>query len=67
MKKYLVIYAKTKTEYSAYPPNLQGVVATCPTKTIVEKNLYEAIRPLEITSQKPPPVSQNTFQSQNTL
>lgn len=44
MKKYLVIYEKTKTGYSAYPPDLPGVAATGKTKPIVEKNIYEAIQ-----------------------
>jgi predicted RNase H-like HicB family nuclease len=44
MKKYLVIYEKTKTGYSAYAPDLPGVIATGKTKTIVEKNIFEAIQ-----------------------
>jgi predicted RNase H-like HicB family nuclease len=28
MRKYLVVYEKTKTGYSAYVPDLPGVVAT---------------------------------------
>lgn len=44
MKKYIVIYEKTKTGYSFYPPDLPGVAATGPTKSIIEKNIYEAIQ-----------------------
>ena len=44
MKKYLVIYEKTKTGYSAYVPDLPGVIATGKTKRIVEKNIFEAVQ-----------------------
>ena len=44
MIKYLVIYEKTKTGYSAYAPDLPGVIATGKTKVIVEQNIYEAIK-----------------------
>jgi len=44
MIKYLVIYEKTKKGYSAYAPDLPGVIATGKTKAIVEKNIYEAIQ-----------------------
>lgn len=44
MKKYLVVYEKTKTGYSAYVPDLAGVIATGKTKHVVEKNIFEAIQ-----------------------
>jgi len=44
MRKYLVVYEKTKTGYSAYVPDLPGVIATGKTKTIVEKNIFGAIQ-----------------------
>lgn len=44
MKKYLIIIEKTETGYSAYVPDLQGCIATGRTKSIVEKNIYDAIR-----------------------
>ncbi len=44
MRKYLVVYEKTKTGYSAYAPDLPGVIATGKTKQIVEKNIFAAIR-----------------------
>jgi predicted RNase H-like HicB family nuclease len=44
MFKYLVIYEKTGTGYSAYIPDLPGCVATGKTKKQVEKNIYEAIK-----------------------
>ena len=44
MRKYLVIYEKTKTGYSAYAPDLPGVIATGKTKIIVEKNIFDAIK-----------------------
>jgi predicted RNase H-like HicB family nuclease len=44
MRKYLVVYEKTKTGYSAYVPDLPGVIATGKTKIIVEKNIFGAIQ-----------------------
>jgi len=44
MRKYLVVYEKTKTGYSAYVPDLPGVIATGKTKVIVEKNIFGAIQ-----------------------
>lgn len=44
MRKYLVVYEKTKTGYSAYVPDLAGVVATGKTRTIIEKNIFDAIQ-----------------------
>ncbi len=44
MRKYLVIYEKTRTGYSAYVPDLPGVIATGPNKSIVEKNIFDAIQ-----------------------
>jgi predicted RNase H-like HicB family nuclease len=44
MRRYLVIYEKTSTGYSAYVPDLPGVIATGKTKLIVEKQIYEAIQ-----------------------
>ncbi len=44
MRKYLVVYEKTKTGYSAYAPDLPGVIATGKTKSIVEKNIFDALQ-----------------------
>ncbi|MBK9982681.1 MAG: type II toxin-antitoxin system HicB family antitoxin [Saprospiraceae bacterium] len=44
MRKYLVIYEKTKTGFSAYAPDLPGVIATGKTRATVEKNIFEAIQ-----------------------
>ena len=44
MIKYLVVYEKTKTGYSAYVPDIPGVIATGKTKAIVEKNNFGAIQ-----------------------
>ncbi len=44
MRKYLVVYEKTKTGYSAFVPDLPGVIATGKTKEIVEKNIFSAIQ-----------------------
>ncbi len=41
--RYVAIYEKTATGYSAYLPDLPGCVATGSTKEEVEHNLREAI------------------------
>jgi predicted RNase H-like HicB family nuclease len=43
MRKYLVVHEKTKTGYSAYVPDLPGEIATGKTKSIIEKNIFDAI------------------------
>jgi len=40
---YAVIYEKSGTGYAAYVPDLQGCVATGPTRAVVEKRIREAI------------------------
>jgi predicted RNase H-like HicB family nuclease len=44
MLKYLIIFEKTETGYSAYVPDLPGCIATAKTKAAVEKSIMEAIR-----------------------
>ncbi len=44
MLKYLIIFEKTETGFSAYVPDLRGCIATGRTKAIVEKNILDAIR-----------------------
>ena len=44
MRKYLVVYEKTKNGYSAYVPDLPGVIATGKTRTFIEKNIFTAIQ-----------------------
>jgi predicted RNase H-like HicB family nuclease len=44
MLKYLVIYERTETGYSAYVPDLPGCIATGKTRRQVEKNIYEAMK-----------------------
>jgi predicted RNase H-like HicB family nuclease len=44
MLKYLIIFEKTETGFSAYVPDLPGCIATGRTKVIVEKNILDAIR-----------------------
>jgi predicted RNase H-like HicB family nuclease len=41
--KYLIVYEKTKSGYSAYSPDLEGCVATGTTKKQTEKNMYKAV------------------------
>ncbi len=44
MKKYLVVFEKTKTGFSAYSPDMPGCIATGRTKSEVEKSMYDAIQ-----------------------
>ena len=44
MRRLLVVNEKTKTGYSAYVPDLPRVIATGKMKSIVEKNIFEAIQ-----------------------
>jgi predicted RNase H-like HicB family nuclease len=44
MTKYLVVFEKTKTGFSAYVPDLPGCIATGGTKHVAEKNIFEAIQ-----------------------
>jgi predicted RNase H-like HicB family nuclease len=44
LKKYLVIFEKTRSGYSCYVPDLPGCVATGKTKENAEKNIAEAIQ-----------------------
>ncbi len=43
MQKYLVIFEKAKSNYSAYSPDLPGCIATGKTRKEAEKNIKEAI------------------------
>ncbi|OFX43663.1 MAG: hypothetical protein A2046_16000 [Bacteroidetes bacterium GWA2_30_7] len=42
--KYVIIYEKTETGFSAYVPDLPGCIATGTTKSMVQKNIFEAIQ-----------------------
>lgn len=43
MRKYLVVFEKTKTGYSAFVPDLPGCIATGKNRLDVEKRIYDAI------------------------
>jgi predicted RNase H-like HicB family nuclease len=43
MHKYLVVYEKAKSNYSAYSPDIPGCVATGKTRKETEQNIKEAI------------------------
>jgi predicted RNase H-like HicB family nuclease len=43
MHKYLIVFEKTNSNYSAYSPDLPGCIATGKTRNEVEKNIKEAI------------------------
>ena len=44
MYRYLVVFEKTRSGYSAYVPDLPGCVATGPDKAATEVSIYEAIK-----------------------
>lgn len=44
MYRFLVVIEKTKSNYSAYSPDLPGCVATGKSREDAETNMYEAIR-----------------------
>lgn len=44
MRKYLVIYEKSKNGYSAYVPELQGCTSAGATRQEIEVNIIEAIK-----------------------
>ena len=44
LRKFLVVYEKTKIGYSAYVPDLPGVIATGKARAKVEKNIFSAIQ-----------------------
>lgn len=44
MNKYLVIFEKANSNYSAYSPDLPGCIATGGTREETEKNIREAIK-----------------------
>jgi predicted RNase H-like HicB family nuclease len=43
MSRYLIVIEKTKSNYSAYSPDLPGCVATGKTRTDTLQNMREAI------------------------
>ncbi len=43
MHKYLVIFEKANSNYSAYSPDIPGCIATGTTRDEVEKNIRQAI------------------------
>jgi len=43
MQKYLVVFEKANSNYSAYSPDLPGCIATGSTRKEAEENIREAI------------------------
>ena len=43
MYKYLVVFEKANSNYSAYSPDIPGCIATGKTRNEAEKNIKEAI------------------------
>lgn len=44
MRKYLVVYEKSKQGYSAYVPDLQGCTSAGKNREEIEVNIVEAIK-----------------------
>lgn len=44
MVKYLVVFEKTSSGFSAYVPDLPGLAASGDTKAVAEQNIFEAIQ-----------------------
>jgi predicted RNase H-like HicB family nuclease len=42
-RRYLIVVERTRTGYSAYSPDLPGVITTGGTRDAVEENMREAI------------------------
>jgi predicted RNase H-like HicB family nuclease len=66
MRKYLVVFEKTKSGYSAYVPDLPGCVATGKNRNDVEKRIYDAITfhlegLKELNHKIPRPRAESTF------
>ena len=43
MNRYLIVIEETATGFSAYCPDLEGCVATAPTRSEIEREMGEAI------------------------
>jgi predicted RNase H-like HicB family nuclease len=44
MHRFLVVFEKTATGYSAYSPDLPGCIATGDSREETERNMHEAIQ-----------------------
>ena len=44
MQKFLIIFEKTETGFSAYAPDLPGCIATAKSRKLVEKQMFDAIQ-----------------------
>jgi predicted RNase H-like HicB family nuclease len=44
MKRFLIIFEKTDSGFSAYAPDLPGCIATGKSRNYVEKQMFEAIQ-----------------------
>lgn len=43
MYRFLIVIEKTKSNYSAYSPDLPGCVATGKTREAAERNMHQAV------------------------
>lgn len=65
MRKYLVIYEKTKDGYSAYVPDLPGCTSAGGDRAEIENNIVEAIRlHLEVMEDEGLPIPEPLSDSQ---
>lgn len=65
MRKYLVIYEKSKDGYSAYVPDLPGCTTAGDSKKEVEENIIEAIKlHLEVMREEGLEIPESTSESE---
>ncbi len=63
--KYLVIYEKSDTGYSAYVPDLPGCISTGETKGETKRNIQEAIElHLDVMKEDGLPIPENTSEAE---
>ena len=65
MRKYLIVYEKSKDGYSAYVPDLPGCTSAGENREEIEKNIIEAIRlHLEVMEKEGIPIPEPTSDSE---
>ncbi len=65
MRKYLVIYEKSKDGYSAYVPDLPGCTSAGADRAEIESNIMEAIKlHLEVMEEEGLPIPESLSDSE---
>lgn len=65
MKRYLVVFEKSSTGYSAYVPDLPGCISTGATKEETKKNIKEAIElHLEVMEEDGLPIPESNSEAE---